>query len=145
MPSDAIVRVNLFAEIHAGMQARAAAVVIETADDVADRIRGKLASGDKSGRVYTSGPPPLPHQASAPGQAPANWTEALSQSVHVTSIPEAHAAEALVHIGEDLDYAAALEFGSEARHLAPRPFVNPSAEEAMPGFRRKMEAILGGH
>lgn len=35
----------------------------------------------KTGRIYLSRTKPSPHQASAPGEAPANWTGALRKNV----------------------------------------------------------------
>lgn len=75
---------------------------------VIDRNKQLISSGPKTGRIYGT------HQASAPGQSPANRSGRLLRS-----------AKFLVHgwetmsVGQEAEYATFLEDGT--RRIAPRP------------------------
>jgi len=90
-------------------------------------MRREILSGPKTGVVYTSGPQPLPHQASAPGEAPANWTGVLAATCHVETAGNGRVQGAVAG-GVAAPYAAALEFGSSFgnRVTEPRPFMEPA-------------------
>lgn len=72
------------------------------------------------GRLYKRGN--ITHRASAPGQGPAVDTGRLRQSIAVVKVGDQH-----YRIGTNVRYAPLLEFGT--RHIAPRPFMRPAAEE----------------
>jgi hypothetical protein len=99
------------------------------------RAQQRIEDPPKTGRIYTHGPQPLPHQASAPGEAPANWTGRLRESFSYTESGEL---EATVHIAEP--YAADLELGTT--RYAPRPFVTPTIDEIAPVFAERMAALV---
>lgn len=65
------------------------------------------------------------HQASAPGQPPANDTGKLAASIQVVAASPSNRATAYVTVGEP--YGKHLEFGT--KEIEPRPFLQPSADE----------------
>jgi HK97 gp10 family phage protein len=75
----------------------------------------------KSGRIYMSHG--RPHQASAPGQAPAVDVGTLIGSLEVDKSGPYEA-----YCYTRLDYAEYLEDGT--RHMLPRPFMRPAARKA---------------
>jgi HK97 gp10 family phage protein len=134
MPVEWTLNLNLV-EKAAAVKVRLGEVVQETAAEIDAELKHKITEGSKSGRVYLSGPSPLPHQASAPGESPANWTGELVESIHHEATGPMSAE---VHV--DANYAHILEFGGAK--VSSRPFFYPTLEEAKPEFRAKVEAIL---
>lgn len=100
-------------------------IVQKTALEVEKDAKASM-SGAKHGRVYPRGDG-KPHQASAPGEAPAIDTGHL-----VNSIQAARTGQGSAVVTAYSDYAAALEFGT--RKMAARPFFKPAAEWAMKNF-----------
>lgn len=121
------------------------AMVREVEDQVANAIAGgvklieadakrRVARGPKTGRIYETwfrtntatgrifpfGKRSAPHQASAPGEAPATDTGLLIQNIVSGARGLIGGVEARV------EYAAWLEFGT--RRMAARPFLIPAAE-----------------
>jgi hypothetical protein len=66
---------NLFGGIAQRIEAGVARVNKKTAEQIAERARQNIMTGPKTGRVYGS------HQASAPGESPANETGDLAESI----------------------------------------------------------------
>ncbi|TXH55056.1 MAG: hypothetical protein E6Q97_09620 [Desulfurellales bacterium] len=103
------------------------------AQSTAQRAKGKIRSGRKSGHVYYFDG--VRHQASAPGEAPANLSGSLAASITFTKITDNIQSGATA--GSDLSYAATLEFGGYTTfrgrnvYVEPRPFLLPSFEEAI--------------
>lgn len=92
----------------------------------------RIMKGPKSGEVYhrksrgkRSKSKGVSHQASAPGEAPANDTGNLARSINVVAGLEGVTSTSVVEVRTD--YASALEFGT--RHMEPRPFANPALNE----------------
>jgi len=86
--------------------------------------------GAKTGRVYGS------HQASAPGEAPANLTGELANSF-VIDRSGSNGRVIRRKIMNTASYAALLEFGgfnSQNNYVDPRPFLQPAFEEAQSEF-----------
>jgi hypothetical protein len=135
MPAQVEMLFDLTGRFAAGMEREAEALVHATAQQIAELAIQKILEGPKTGAVYTSGPPPVPHQASAPGESPANWQGELAGSIHAVPLGPR---EALVEVGSD--HALPLEFGRADGTIAPRPFVQPAVDEATPAF----EAALIG-
>lgn len=77
--------------------------------------------GARSGRMYGS------HQASAPGEPPANWSGHLRDSGW-KQIDDAHRPA----IVSDTWYAELLENGTPGGQMAPRPFREAILKEAIP-------------
>lgn len=86
----------------------------------------EIESGPKTGQIYFSGPEPLPHQASAPGEAPANWTGKLVASIEPQMTGETEGEVGAG--GGEVHYARQLEQGDPGGRVAPRPFMQPAAE-----------------
>lgn len=77
------------------------------------------------------------HQASAPGEAPANDEGNLAASIHTEHVSDL-ASEVVVGAA----YGDALEHGTEDGKIAPRPFMEPSVEAERPIFEQAMGAVL---
>ena len=81
----------------------------------------KLSMGEiKSGRMYGE------HQASAPGEPPAIDTGALVNSI-ISELQETTATSATAAAGTNMDYGAALEYGTP--RVAARPFMRPAIDD----------------
>jgi len=113
------------------------------AQSTAARAKARIRTGAKNGHVYFFNG--QRHQASAPGEAPANLSGALASSISYTKMTDRPGSFATA--GSDLAYATTLEFGGyamfrgKAVYVEPRPFLLPSFEEAIQtaGTRLKLE------
>lgn len=85
-----------------------------------NKLQYMIRNGPRTGRVYTFRG--RKHQASAPGEVPANRTGRLAKSVRY----EATGHHTLV-FGEDAEYAGFLEHGT--RNMAPRPHLRVAVNE----------------
>lgn len=83
-----------------------------------------IARGTKSGKIYKRRT--VTHRASAPGEAPANDTGRLMNSISTALIKAQKYAEVFAGRGV-AKYARALEFGTQK--MAARPFFFPAAEK----------------
>lgn len=88
--------------------------------------------GPATGRIYppVTGRRGQPHQASAPGQAPATDTGRLVGSIAFEKTRGGWAA------GTSLDYGKHLELGT--LHMAARPWLVPAANEAAETLRTRV-------
>lgn len=104
------------------IEARLRRELIEAAVEGAELIRAKankaIMSPPKTGVVYYR--KGKPHQASAPGEAPANWTGKLIKSSRVVRDWKTLSASAQWRA----DYSLHLEYGTEK--MEPRPFIRPA-------------------
>lgn len=102
------------------MRAPAAAQVAleEAAQIVAAEAQRLVVDGPKSGRVYKKYVPRRDHQASAPGEAPANDTGHLAANI---VIDRAELGTGRIRIASLAAYSKVLELGG--RLMAPRPFL----------------------
>lgn len=103
---------------------------------VANDAKQRVARGPKSGNIYTHffrskngtvfpvEKRGAPHQASAPGEAPATDTGRLLNSISADGSFDGTKFEGYVRA--DVDYARYLEFGTSK--ILPRPFLIPSVE-----------------
>ena len=91
----------------------------------------------KHGKMYKRGS--KVHIASAPGEAPARDTDALTESLR-TAPYGADAWAVTVHA----DYGAVLEFGTiKSDRIKPRPFLKPAVEQfAKPFFEELNEKVF---
>lgn len=87
-------------------------LVYDSSVYMAEEMKKSIASGTKSGRRYGS------HTASAPGQAPANWTGKLLSSIRVQKT------KGVAFVSVTAKYAEFLEFGTSK--MRPRPFIIPA-------------------
>lgn len=88
------------------------------ADQMAAEMVREIDSPPKTGRVYGT------HQASAPGEAPANETGELASSIRVQKGAEE------VILSAEAPYAPVMEHGGA--HVAPRPFFYNTIEAMWP-------------
>lgn len=86
-----------------------------------------IKSGPKSGRIYSRGG--RKHQASAPGEAPADDTGNLAANVFVV---EGTTAGTTASVVARAVYAMALEFGT--KNMLPRPFMRAAYEFYKPSL-----------
>ena len=117
------------------IESRVLTALNEGAEILAERARDSLREGGRSGRVYST--PQGPHQASAPGEAPAALSGRLGESIAV----EPGGTEGEVHVTADTEYAAALEFGT--RDSAPRPFLGPALDEGREEIKGRIKKAAG--
>ncbi len=96
----------------------------------------------KTGRIYTSkSKSPRTHQASAPGEPPANWTGNLLRGIKVYTDQERTTAYvAASAISNGYDYAPALEFGTTK--MAKRPFLRPAFLKFKPLINKSIKAAI---
>lgn len=114
-------RTNHLPGVGAAIEAILSQVVRKTGFEIEARAKAAIQTGEKSGRMYGA------HQASAPGQAPANDGGGLAGGIQF--LPDG-ALEGVVNVAED--YAPTLEMGGV--HVAARPFLTPARDAAEPGF-----------
>lgn len=118
-----------------------ARVLNSVAQSTAVRAKNRIRSGSRSGHIYNFGG--NLHQASAPGEPPANLSGALASSITFTKMTDRPGSFATA--GSTLGYAATLEFGGFAEFrgkevfIDPRPFLLPSFEEAIQGIESKLK------
>lgn len=106
-----------------------------------DAVR-RIVDPPKTGRYYVGAPYRVgkpPHQASAPGESPADDSGALKASGRVEKKSDFHFEVKFGGQG-GVDYARDLEYGMPQlkNPLEPRPFLRPAVEEA----RIKLPKIL---
>ena len=106
-----------------------------TAEHIRDQARESMV-GSGGGRVYTSGPPPVPHTASAPGRPPAIWTGNLFASIYVHPLGGAS-----YIVTSEAPYSEYLEFGTSTP-MAPRPFFRPAARKGQAFARTRGAGIV---
>lgn len=106
------------AAIRAKIEAAAMRGVITGAAAVQDDGTRRIQSPPKSGRIYVRRG--VSHQASAPGEAPANDTGRLANSTDIRYDAPVLAA----YVNWAAGYARSLEYGTE--RMEPRPFARPS-------------------
>jgi HK97 gp10 family phage protein len=133
--------------LNAAAQSAAEATMLGCMQLVANDAKRSVARGPKSGHVYDTrfvtlgngrvvpiGSRP-PHQASAPGEAPATDTGRLVASI----IASASGLTGLVE-ARTL-YAVHLEYGT--RHMQARPFMVPAAERNRARIEQMITAAVG--
>lgn len=95
--------------------------------------QASILRGPKTGRIYKR--ETRSHQASAPGEAPANDLGFLAQSMRVDVV-----SRTAVDLKNSASYAIHLEYGT--RKMAPRPFMRPAAELAGKYGSDKIESFV---
>lgn len=120
---------------------RAGVTANRAGDIMSDRliqlIREEIETGPKTGRVYRRYNPFRVHQASAPGQSPANDQGTLARSfVAVQKKLNQYAYQNIV--GSNLVYASALQYGNPENNLLPRPYFSTAIRR----LRSEVDDIL---
>lgn len=136
------------AEIQAAVQKEIKKALYSSAQEVANEAKRSIKGGGKSGRIYThylftkNGRIMIgrkrdePHQASAPGEAPATDSGRLVNSI-IARMNTVSGEEAFVYIPKStVKYATLLEFGTSK--MAPRPFLFPAFERKKQWIRDRL-------
>lgn len=105
---------------------------------VQNRARTKILKGPKSGRVYRKSKT-VNHQASAPGEPPANDTGNLQSSIKVVK-GEFVQGVANAEVQVSAKYAADLEFGT--KKMEARPYLMPSFLELKDEIQKGLRDAL---
>ena len=113
--------VNGFAGFGAAAERSLRKTVEETLEAAALAARDSILNGPKSGAFYGD------HQASAPGEAPANDDRHSGEHLADTIKPQM-TGRLSGEVIATAPHAAVLEFGGV--HVAPRPFLGPAIEQA---------------
>lgn len=127
-----------------GKRAEAAvqAVVLEYTKKVHGTAR-ELTEGEGSGNIYER--PWGSHQASAPGEPPAEDTGRLRATIRMVLTRTASLIVGKVLAGGKMgvDYAAALEFGVQnTEGIEARPFLRPALKEHIEDFIQDLKKAL---
>lgn len=107
------------------------------AERLIEIIRGLIIGGAKTGRVYRRYNPRRIHQASAPGQPPANDLGRLANSFEAVQTKLNQYAYSNT-VGSSLIYAAALQYGNPETNLLPRPYFDVALRQ----LRTEVDSIL---
>lgn len=92
----------------------------EIAQPMEDDVKRSIRSGARTGKIVTRYHPERIHQASAPGEPPANDRGMLANSIEVDVDPT----QFNMTLSAGAPYAQELEYGT--RHMLPRPFLRPA-------------------
>lgn len=123
-------------EVLASVQKAAMRGVVRGTESVKARMVERILQPPKSGRIYKRNT--VSHQASAPGESPANDTGRLAGSVTTTyDIPNITG-----YINVSTAYAAALEYGTA--RVAARPYARVSLAEKAEEIRADIAAEIAG-
>jgi len=122
----------------AAMDLAVAAATEASAKELVDQLQRKLL-GWRAGRIYTVSGKPSPHQASAPGEAPAHWTGVLAGAIKHLPLPGG-GQEVFVDDDEAAYAGKFLEFGSPGGKIAARPWFRPTADAHEAEYTATIEA-----
>lgn len=113
-------------------------IALEEAGTIVEsEARRLIMDGPKTGRVYTKYNPHREHQASAPGEPPANDLGFLAANIVQD---KADLAQGRIFIAALAKYAKFLEFGTA--RIAPRPFLRPALANMRGAVVRAFRAAL---
>jgi hypothetical protein len=130
---------NHFPQLISAMERNIMNALDEGADMIADEAKLSMAEA-KRGRSYKVSKTGKPHQASAPGEAPAIDTGALVNSIVVAG---AMGDKYKRYVLTNQEYAQHLEFGTPGGKIAPRPFMRPAVlKKGQAVIRKLMQAIV---
>lgn len=92
----------------------------EIATPMEEDVKRSIRTGARTGRIVKRYHPERIHQASAPGEPPANDRGVLANSIEVDVDPT----QFNLTLSASAPYARELEYGT--RHILPRPFLRPA-------------------
>ncbi|QIG75283.1 putative tail component protein [Rhizobium phage RHph_Y52] len=122
----------------AGLEKAVMRGVVKGTERLRERMIERVMQPPKSGKLYRRGKGRM-HQASAPGESPANDTGNLVRNI--TTKYDAGKLEGTVNVGTK--YGRRLEYGfvgqdaaGRTYDVAPRPFARPSLQETTPEIRQ---------
>lgn len=110
--------------------------VVRGTESVKTRMVERILQPPKTGRIYQRNT--VSHQASAPGESPANDVGRLAQSITTSYDP----AQLTGYVNVATEYAEALEFGTP--RVAPRPYARVSLAEKAEEIRADIAAEIAG-
>jgi len=87
---------------------------------IEEDIKRSIRTGARTGRIVKRYHPARVHQASAPGEVPANDRGMLANSIEVDVDPT----QFNLTMSASAPYAQELEYGT--KHMLPRPFLRPA-------------------
>lgn len=135
-----------FAAVGTSVAKHARRAVIKAALDLEALAKTEIQTGTKSGKIYkrtTEAGGTITHQASAPGEAPANEFGVLAGSI--STVPSEDPTEAEARVIVTAEQGAALELGREDGSIAARPFIRPAADRIEKVFAREVgKAVQAG-
>lgn len=106
--------------------------VEKAASDLEKELKKSILTGEKSGELYNSGN--KLHRSSAPGQAPANDSGKLANSIGHKKIKDNE-----FDVTIKSNYAIILEFGTS--RMQARPFIRPGIEKVRKRLSSAINAI----
>jgi len=133
---------------------RGAFAIEDFTEIIAEKVMAQaihlMADTPKTGKIWMT--ERGPHQASAPGEAPAEFTGALIRSMQVTQTKINQYAFS-ASVGSNLHYAAELEFFGPNYDGKPRPFLQPAVDiverevgaalaDSWKGAERKVKVVM---
>ncbi len=118
--------------ITAGVQAAIMRGLIAAANDVRNTAVDSIISGPKTGEIYYRRG--VAHQASAPGEPPANDLGNLANSINL----RIDQPRMVVFVNASAKYAPALEYGT--RKMAARPYLRPALMEHVASINARVAA-----
>lgn len=104
--------------------------------DIQAEARRLIQDTPKTGRIYKRGG--VSHQASAPGESPANDAGTLAESIQARMTGYIQG-----EVEPTAEYADYLEFGTEK--MEPRPYMFPAYEHVRPSYDKVCKAIAKKH
>ncbi|MCD9186713.1 MAG: hypothetical protein LUM44_09780 [Pyrinomonadaceae bacterium] len=134
--------------------------VQESAAELEAEIKQKILTGTKTGKLYRKGSIKRRgrivgskiHRASAPGEAPANDTGGLANSIRAKKVEQMHSKVATSkNYAEPLDKGATINGRNKRtkivgpmrnRSLKPRPFFSSTADEFKPKFLNNLQEAI---
>lgn len=125
---------NNLPQIAKKMPGEVSAVLRKIGKDVEADAKARL-EGSRHGRIYKVSKTGKTHQASAPGEAPANDIGNLQNSI---KMKVESPTRVIVYVGAK--YGMSLEYGNKRGMLA-RPFMRPAVEKIRPSFIAAMKAL----
>lgn len=100
----------------------------------------------KSGEIYhRKDKRPTEHQASAPGEAPANWEGGLRSGIKVYTDEgktTVYVASSAIDPKSGVDYAPLMELGSDGGKIKKRPYLAPSFKKFKPLINQSIKAAI---
>lgn len=131
-----------FAAVGSAVAKHTRLAVLAAAYDLEALAKAEIQSGTKSGKIYKrkGSKGPIEHQASSPGEAPANEFGVLAGSI--STVPSDDPTEAEARVIVTAEQGAALEFGREDGSIAARPFIRPAADRVEKGFGQRVSRAV---
>lgn len=126
-----------YANLNLQIEKEVQATLFVSAKQIEGDAKKSILRGQKTGRLYQRRS--VSHRASAPGEAPANDTGRLANSINAQVGRQANEAEVRAG-GGIVRYARMLEFGTI--RMAARPFMFPAVEKNKKWIQARMKKAI---